>query len=96
MFQNDYYVYITAGDKKCTIYIGVTNNLEGRVWEHKNKVYKGFTSKYKVNKLVYYETYNDISEAIDREKQLKKWNREWKIKLIEENNPEWEDLYNNL
>jgi len=96
MFQNDYYVYVTASDKKGTIYIGVTNNLEGRIWEHKNNVYKGFTSKYKVNKLVYYEVYNDIKEAIEREKQLKKWNRDWKIKLIEEDNPEWEDLYNSL
>jgi len=96
MFQNDYYVYMTASDKKGTIYIGVTNNLEGRIWEHKEKIYKGFTAKYAVNKLVYYEVYNDISEAIEREKQLKTWNRQWKINLIEKDNPEWRDLYNGL
>ena len=96
MFFDDYYVYIISNDKKGTIYIGVTNNLEGRIWEHKEGIYKGFSSKYKTNKLVYYEVYNDINEAIAREKQLKKWKRDWKIELIEKDNPNWEDLYNNL
>jgi len=96
MFQNDYYIYITTNKKGGTLYIGVTNNLEGRIWEHKEKINKGFTSKYKVDKLVYYETYNDINEAITREKQLKTWNRQWKINLIEKENPNWEDLYNSL
>ena len=96
MFQNDYYVYITASKKGGTIYIGVTNNLEGRVWEHKNNINKGFSSKYKNNRLVYYEVYNDIKEAILREKQIKTWNRQWKVNLIEKENLEWKDLYYNL
>ncbi len=96
MFQNDYYVYLIANDKKGTIYIGVTNDLERRVLEHKESINKGFSSKYKTNKLVYYESYNDIAEAIEREKQLKKWNRRWKLDLIERDNPNWEDLYYSL
>ena len=79
--------------------MGVTNNLEGRIWEHKEGAYKSFTNKYKANMLVYYEVYevyNDIKEAITREKQLKTWNRQWKINLIEKENPEWKDLYYDL
>ncbi|MBU1131622.1 GIY-YIG nuclease family protein [Patescibacteria group bacterium] len=92
-----YYVYIMATYKHGTLYLGVTNNLIRRVWEHKNKIYpKSFTARYNVNKLVYYEVFEDIYEAICREKRLKKWNRQWKIELIEKNNPEWKDLYNNL
>ena len=75
-----------------TLYIGVTNNLPRRVWEHKNKLIDGFTKKYKINKLVYYEQTMNIVSAIEREKQLKKWRREKKIKLIEERNPIWVDL----
>ena len=74
------------------MYIGVTNNLERRVYEHKNNIIKGFTSKYSVNQLVYYEETNDIHAAIQREKQLKKWNRKWKLALIERVNPDWNDL----
>ena len=96
MSQKDYYIYILANKEGGTLYIGVTNNLEGRVWEHKQGVYKGFSSKYKINRLVYYENYSDINEAITREKQLKKWNRAWKIQLIEKDNPRWEDLYPDL
>jgi len=75
-----------------SLYIGVTSNLQKRVWEHKNKVVKGFTEKYNVNKLVYYELTDSIETAINREKQLKRWRREWKINLIKEMNPEFKDL----
>ncbi len=74
------------------MYIGVTNNIERRLFEHKNKTVKGFTSRYNIDKLVYFEQFTDINEAIKREKQLKKWNRQWKIDLIEKNNAEWKDL----
>jgi putative endonuclease len=73
--------------------MGVTSNLVKRVYEHKNNIIEGFTKKYNIHKLVYYETTNDIESAIRREKQLKKWNRKWKIELIEKNNPKWRDLY---
>ncbi len=96
MSQKDYYVYILASKEGGTLYIGVTNNLEGRIWEHKEGVNKGFSSKYKTNRLVYYENYIDIYEAITREKQLKKWDRAWKIQLIEKDNPHWKDLYYDL
>ena len=75
-----------------TLYTGVTNNLQRRVYEHKNKLVKGFTEKYNIKKLVYYEETNDINSAIAREKQIKGWLREKKIKLIDESNPEWKDL----
>jgi putative endonuclease len=88
-----YYVYILASEKNGTIYVGVTNDLFRRVSEHKNKEVQGFTSKYTVDKLVYYEPTNDVSAAIQREKQLKAWKRKWKLELIEEQNPDWHDLY---
>jgi putative endonuclease len=91
--MKDYYVYILASGRNGTLYIGVTNDLIRRVYEHKKKLIKGFTSKYNVDKLVYFEYTNDINGAIAREKQLKKWNREWKLKLIEDKNPNWRDLY---
>jgi len=87
------YVYILASKKNGTLYVGVTSDLVKRVYEHKNKIYKGFTSKYEVDKLVYYETFDDILLAIQREKQIKKWNRAWKVRRICEFNLEWEDLY---
>jgi putative endonuclease len=87
------YVYILASKKRGTLYIGVTANLEKRIYEHKNKIIKGFTSKYDVDKLVYYDVFEDVSEAILREKRLKEWKREWKINLIEKENKDWEDLY---
>ena len=89
----EYYVYIIANKKDGTIYIGVTSNLIKRIEEHKNKVIEGFSEKYNLSKLVYYESTNSIEVAIQREKKLKKWNRVWKNKLIEEKNPEWKDLY---
>ncbi len=75
-----------------SLYIGVTSNLQKRVWEHKNKVVDGFTKKYNINRLVYYELTDSIEAAINREKQLKRWHREWKINLIKEMNPEFRDL----
>ena len=87
------YVYIMSNHPQGTLYIGVTNDLIRRVFEHKNKILKGFTSKYGLDKLIYYEIYEDETTAITREKTLKKWKREWKIALIENINPGWEDLY---
>ena len=90
------YVYIMASGKNGTLYIGVTSDLQDRVYKHKQGLIVGFTKKYNTKNLVYYEVFGDINEAILREKQLKKWKREWKIKLIEKNNPGWEDLYDDL
>lgn len=87
-----YYVYILASQRNGTLYIGVTNDLERRVYEHKHKRNEGFTKKYGVDKLVYFEETDDICAAIHREKRLKKWNREWKLKLIEDFNPNWHDF----
>lgn len=91
-----YYVYILASRKNGTIYIGVTNNLILRVREHRQGLVDGFTKKYKVYQLVYFETYTDIRDAITREKRLKKWKREWKGRLIEERNQRWADLYSEI
>ena len=87
-----YYVYILASQKRGTLYIGVTNDLIRRIEEHKAKEVDGFTKKYNVSTLVYFESTNDVESAISREKVLKHWNREWKINLIESVNPEWKDL----
>ena len=86
-------VYILASKNNFTLYIGVTSNLIKRVWEHKNSVVEGFTKKYHVNSLVWLELHQTMDTAITREKQLKKWRRNWKIKLIEKDNPAWTDLY---
>lgn len=91
--MKSYYVYILSNSSK-TLYIGVTNNLERRMYEHKNKLIEGFTKKYNLTKLVYFEVCNNINDAIRREKQLKNWHRAWKINLIEELNPNWNDLAN--
>jgi putative endonuclease len=88
-----HYVYILASKIGGTLYIGVTNDLVRRVFEHKSKFVRGFTKKYNVVKLVYFEQYDDIENALQREKRLKKWNRQWKVRLIEERNPNWDDLY---
>ena len=89
---HQYYVYILASKRNGTLYIGVTNDLETRVLQHKQKTNEGFTSKYDVTHLVYFESFQYIEDAIKREKQLKKWNRQWKINLIEEENKDWKDL----
>jgi putative endonuclease len=91
-----YYVYILASCKNGTLYIGVTSDLIRRIYEHKTDAVKGFTSRYKIHLLVWFECYDDPISAITREKELKKWRREWKINLIERNNPEWADLYDSL
>ena len=89
---HQYYVYILTNQKNGTLYIGMTNSLERRVFEHKQKLLKGFTLKYGLDKLVYFEQYQYVSDAILREKRMKKWKRQWKINLIEEENPQWLDL----
>jgi len=94
--MGEYFVYILASKRNGTLYIGVTNSLLKRVDQHKNDVLQGFTKKYKVHNLVYYETFGRIQDAITREKQMKKWKRAWKIRLIEESNPNWEDLFETL
>jgi putative endonuclease len=91
-----YFVYILASKKNGTLYTGVTGDLLKRVYQHKERLVPGFTSNYNVHMLVYYEKYSDIYSAIEREKRLKKWNRQWKINLIESVNPDWKDLYNGL
>ena len=90
------YVYILTNQPYGTLYIGVTNDLVRRVYEHKNKIIKGFTSKYNVNHLVYYEIFDSEIEAIKREKVLKTWLRDWKIDLINKFNPDWKDLYSDI
>ena len=93
---NQYYVYILARKRNGTLYIGVTSDLVRRVFEHRNNLVDGFTKKYGVHKLVYYEESDSIDSAIAREKQLKKWSRAWKIRLVEKVNPVWRDLYPDL
>ncbi|TMJ55324.1 MAG: GIY-YIG nuclease family protein [Alphaproteobacteria bacterium] len=88
-----YYVYLLASKKYGTLYIGVTNDIVRRVYEHKSKAAAGFTTRYVVDKLVWFEIYDDPITAIAREKEFKKWRRGWKIRLIEEQNPQWIDLY---
>ena len=88
-----YYVYIIASRRDGAIYIGVTNNLVRRVYEHRIKAVPGFTSKYNITQLVWFEIYEDPISAISREKELKKWERTWKVQLIEAENPEWKDLF---
>lgn len=94
--RNQYYVYILSSKWNTVLYIGVTNNLKRRVEEHSMGQISGFTKRYNVHKLVYYERYNYAEPAILREKRLKNWNREWKNQLINENNPKWQDLSKNL
>ena len=92
----NYYVYILASKKQGVLYIGITNNLMKRVYEHRQGFVHSFTKDYFVKKLVYFEETNDIKAALQREKQLKNWKREWKIFLIEKDNPQWKDLYDSL
>jgi|TARA_Y100000310_G_scaffold342720_2_gene447080 putative endonuclease len=88
-----YYVYILASKRNGTLYVGVTNDLARRAYEHRAGLIKGFTKKYGVKVLVYFEEFDDIGFAIQRERNLKKWKRDWKLNLIESSNPDWEDLY---
>jgi putative endonuclease len=91
--ERRYFVYILASEIGGTLYVGVTNDLIRRVYEHRTSAVPGFTARYSVKRLVYFEQYDDVRLAIQREKRLKKWNRAWKIRLIEEGNPNWDDLY---
>jgi len=91
-----YYVYILASARNGTLYIGVTNNLARRMWEHKEELVAGFSKKYGVKTLVYYEVFEDVRDAIHRETRLKKYKREWKLNLIEQRNPDWQDLTDTL
>ena len=91
-----YYVYILASRPRGTLYVGVTNDLVRRVYDHRNNMVPRFTAQYGVHRLVHYEVFEDIQNAIHREKRLKKWNRRWKIDLIEAGNPRWDDLYETL
>ncbi|MDD2934767.1 MAG: GIY-YIG nuclease family protein [Methylotenera sp.] len=89
-------VYMMASGRNGTLYIGVTSSIVKRVWQHKNEVVKCFTEKYTVHQLIWYEVHENMESAISREKSLKKWNRIWKLRLIEQFNPEWQDLYEQL
>ncbi len=89
-------VYILATGKRGTLYIGVTSNLLSRTWQHREHMIDGFTKRYNVTLLVWYELHGTMYTAILREKQLKKWNREWKLRLVQESNPEWRDLWNDI
>ena len=88
-----YYVYLLASRKHGTLYLGVTNDLVRRIYEHKEKLAGGFTAKYGVDRLLWFEVHDDVTAAISREKAIKKWRRDWKIALIERENPEWRDLW---
>ena len=94
--EKNFWVYIVASAKNGTLYIGVTSDLIKRVWQHKNKVFEGFTTDYGVDKLMWFEQHTNAEAAITREKQLKKWNRSWKIELIEKTNSRWQDLYDSI
>src|SRR5471030_2721350 len=96
MKQHQYYVYIMASKPNGTLHIGVTNNLVRRVYEHKNGLISGFTKKYNIKLLVYFEIYEYVYHALQREKTLKQWQRAWKIQAIEERKPHWKDLYETL
>jgi len=91
-----YWVYILASKRGGTLYIGITSALARRTWQHKHDVADGFTKRYGVHRLVWFEEWGDVGDAISREKQIKGWNRAWKIRLIEKNNPEWSDLFPGL
>ena len=95
-YNKQYYIYLISNKNNTTIYTGITSDIKRRIWEHKNNITKGFSSKYNLHKLLYYEIYNDPENAIIREKQIKSGRREKKIKLIESMNPKWVDLYDNL
>jgi len=94
--MKEYAVYILASKRNGTLYVGFTNDLPKRVYEHKHGLVEGFTKKYNVHTLVYYETGGDYDGALQREKQIKEWKRRWKIELIERDNPEWKDLYEDI
>jgi putative endonuclease len=94
--KKQFYVYILASKRNGTLYTGVTSDLIQRVWQHEQDLVEGFTKKYRVKKLVYYEVHDNAESAITREKQIKKWRRKWKLRLIEEKNPQWKNLYDEI
>jgi putative endonuclease len=94
--SKNYYVYLLASGRNGTLYTGVTSDLIKRAWQHREALAEGFTKKYDVKQLVWYEVHGDALAAITREKQIKKWNRSWKIRLIQEQNPLWRDLYEDI
>ena len=94
--KKEYYCYLLASNPYGTLYIGVTSNLVQRIYQHKSKLIEGFTKKYNISQLVWYEIHSEIETVIYREKQIKKWNRKWKIELMQNSNPEWTDLYPGL
>ena len=96
MLSKQYYIYIITTELNTVLYVGVTNDLKRRVFEHKNHLVEGFTNRYRIEKLVYYETCADINSAISREKKIKKWLRRKKVELIQAKNPDWHDLYEAL
>lgn len=94
--EKQFAVYILASARRGTLYIGVTSNLPKRIWEHRDGIVEGFSKRYGVKTLVWYETHESAESAIVREKQLKKWNRVWKLQLIEDRNPDWKDLFGEI
>ena len=96
MTKKQFFIYIMTNKRKGTLYIGVTSDLPARVWQHKSNLIEGFTEKYKLHKLVYYEQHENIYSAIKREKQMKKWQRQWKLEIVEKLNPHWKDLYEEI
>ncbi len=94
--DKEFYVYILASKRNGTLYTGVTSNLIKRIWQHKNDLIDGFSKKYNVKNLVYYEVHSNAESAITREKRIKKWRRAWKLRIIEEKNPGWKDLYEEI
>ena len=94
--EKKFYVYILANKPNGTLYVGVTSDIVKRIWQHKNSMVAGFTRKYGIKILVYYEVHGNAETAITREKQIKKWRRTWKLQLIEERNPQWKDLYEEI
>jgi putative endonuclease len=94
--EKSFWVYITASGRNGTLYIGVTSDLVKRIWQHKNKIFEGFTTEYGIDQLMWFEQHSNAEAAITREKQLKKWRRAWKIELIQATNPGWQDLYDSI
>ena len=94
--NKQFYVYILANKRNGTLYTGITSNLTQRVWQHKNNIIEGFTQKYNVKTLVFYEVHDNVESAIAREKRIKKWRRAWKLQLIEKMNPQWNDLFEEI
>lgn len=96
IMEKSFFVYILTNKRYGTLYVGVTSDLPKRIWQHKNQVIEGFTKTHNLKTLIYYEHHENAESAIKREKRLKKWDRQWKIELIEQSNPDWRDLYENI